>query len=180
MKSSYVNADINYGDILSSIAFTQAPRTVVEIGILDGFSLEKLVQATPPTTKIMAYDIFDEFNGNSADMEELQNKFKNHSRVEINYGDFYNLNNIINGNLDIIHIDIANDGNVYKFAVENYMNLLSRKGIIVLEGGSRERDEVDWMKRYEKPPITEYLKSLTLPHKTLGKFPSITMIKNGE
>ena len=166
MKSSY-------GDILSSIAFTQSPKTVVEIGILDGFSLEKLVQATGPTTKIMAYDI-------SANMEELQNKFKNHSRVEIQYGDFYNLNNIIDGNLDIIHIDIANDGNVYKYAVENYMNLLSRKGILVLEGGSRERDEVDWMKRYEKPPITEYLKSITLPRKTLGKFPSITMIKNGE
>ena len=178
MKSSYVNADINYGDILSSIAFTQVPRTVVEIGILDGFSLEKLVQATGPTTKIMAYDIFDEFNGNSANMEELQNKFKNHSRVEIQYGDFYNLNNIIDGNLDIIHIDIANDGHVYKFAVEKYMSLLSRKGILVLEGGSRERDEVEWMKRYEKPPIAEYLKTLTVPHRTLGKFPSITMIKN--
>ena len=164
MKSSY-------GDILSSIAFTQSPKTVVEIGILDGFSLEKLVQATGPTTKIMAYDI-------SANMEELQNKFKNHSRVEIQYGDFYNLNNIIDGNLDIIHIDIANDGHVYKFAVEKYMSLLSRKGILVLEGGTRERDEVEWMKRYEKPPIAEYLKTLTAPHRTLGKFPSITMIKN--
>jgi len=178
MKSSYVNTDIDYGDIISSIAFTQAPRTVVEIGILDGFSLGKLVQATSPTTQIMAYDIFDEFNGNSANREKLQENFKDHPRVQIQCGDFYNLNNIIDGDVDIIHIDIANDGNVYEFAVEKYMNLLSHKGILILEGGSPERDEVEWMKKYAKKPIAEYLETLTVPYHTVGKLPSLTIIKN--
>ena len=175
MKSSYTNTDIDYGDIISSIAFSHSPKIIVEIGILDGFSLEKFANSTSKNTKIFAYDIFDEFNGNSANLEELKHKFRDDPRITIEYGDFYKLNNIIPGNVDIIHVDIANDGDIYEFAVKKYLNLLSKNGILLLEGGSPERDEVEWMKKYNKTPINPVLKKFNSIN--IGNVPSLTLIK---
>lgn len=175
MKSSYTNTDINYGDILSSITFAQSPKTIVEIGILDGYSLSKFVDASSTSTMVHAYDIFDEFNGNAASKDELLDTFRDHPNVTIDYGDFYKLHTIIPGNIDIIHIDIANDGDVYDYAIKNYMNLLSPTGMLILEGGSKERDEVEWMTKYNKTSINPLLSQLN--HVTLGSVPSMTLIR---
>ena len=81
---------------------------------------------------------------------------------------------------DIIHIDIANNGDTYEFAINNYMNKLKKDGIMILEGGSEERDNVNWMTKYNKPKIrtiiNKYLDVYDIY--TLDKFPSITIIKN--
>ena len=49
---------------------------------------------------------------------------------------------------------------------------------MLLEGGSEERDEVYWMKKYNKPKIatilTKYANDYTI--KTFGKHPSLTLI----
>ena len=177
MRSSYTTNGLNYGDLIRAITYTQKPKTIVEIGILDGYSLAHLANGSGPNTKILAYDIFDEFNGNSGNMTELKDKFRGDPRISIEYGNFYELNNIIPGNVDIIHVDIANDGNVYQYAVNNYTNLLSRGGMLLMEGGSPERDEVDWMHRYTKRPIHPYLQERP-GALTLGTVPSITIIKD--
>ena len=176
MRTSYTNNDINYGDIIKSIAFAQSPATVVEIGILDGFSLDIFVKSTSHHTNILAYDIFDEFKGNAANKEELRSTFKEHPNVTIDYGDFYKLHHTLPSNIDILHIDVANDGDIYEFAIENYTKLMSPAGVMVLEGGSKERDEVGWMKNYNKSPINPYLQKIN--SMTLGSVPSITIIKN--
>ena len=58
------------------------------------------------------------------------------------------------------------------------MKKLNKNGLMILEGGSEERDEVEWMKKYNKRNIKPYLESLNLEWKTIGNFPSITLIKN--
>jgi predicted O-methyltransferase YrrM len=176
MRTSYTNNDINYGDIIKSIAFAQSPATIVEIGILDGFSLDIFVKSTSHHTNILAYDIFDEFNGNAANKEELRSTFKEQPNVTIDYGDFYKLHHTLPSNIDILHIDVANDGDIYEFAIENYTKLMSPTGVMVLEGGSKERDEVGWMKNYNKSPINPYLQKIN--SMTLGSVPSITIINN--
>jgi len=175
MRTSYINNDINYGDIIKSITFTQSPKTIVEIGILDGFSLNKFVKSTPNDTNIMAYDIFDEFDGNAANREELVSTFRDYPNVSIDYGNFYKLHTTLSPNIDILHIDVANDGDIYKFAVENYTKLMAPTGVMIFEGGSRERDEVDWMKKYNKTainPVLHHFNSVTL-----GSVPSLTIIR---
>ena len=86
MKSSYFNNDINYGDIIKSNLFGKNPLRIVEFGILDGFSL-KIFADTFPNAKIEAYDIFDEFNGNSAKKEDIQEMFKDYFAKKQNYMD---------------------------------------------------------------------------------------------
>ena len=174
--SSYKN-NLNYGDLLETITFIQKPKSIIEIGILDGFSLKCFADNSDKNTKIDAYDIFDEFNGNHANKEQLIEKFKEYNNVNIQYGDFYKLH-ISEDKYDIIHIDIANNGDVYEFSINHYLPKLYTNGILILEGGSEQRDNIEWMIKYDKPKIQTVLKKYDdkINIKTIGEIPSITLI----
>lgn len=178
MKSSYLNK-IEYSDLFKLLCFYYKPTNIIEIGILEGYSLQQFINNTKNCI-IKAYDIFDDFNGNGAKYEIIE-KFKEHKNVSIDYGDFYELyKNIDNNSQDIIHIDIANNGDVYEFAIDNYMNKLKKNGILLLEGGSKERDNVEWMIKYNKPQINNIINKYKNKYDilTIGNIPSITIIKN--
>jgi len=177
MNSSYKN-NLNYGDLFESITFINKPRSILEIGILDGFSLKCFSDNSDKNTQIDAYDIFDEFNGNHANKELLIKKFKEYKNINIQYGDFYELYKL-DHKYDIIHIDIANNGDVYEFAINNYLSKLNKNGILILEGGSEKRDNIEWMIRYNKPKIKPVLRKYKDKYniKTIGELPSLSFIR---
>ena len=172
MNSSYTNK-IDFGTLIEGITAAVNPSHIVEVGILEGFSLEHLRRGSRADTTIQAYDIFQEFNGNHADKETLEEQFSEYPNVAIEYGDFYKLHEQIE-NVDIIHIDIANNGDVFEYAVQHYLPRLSEKGIMLLEGGSQERDNVEWMAKYSKPKIQPVVEKYGL--KVVGTYPSITIL----
>ena len=181
IRSSYKNKDINYGDLIETITYSINPKNILEIGILDGFSLSAFLKCSHENTSIKAYDIFDDFNGNHPNELELKEQFKNYKNVEINYGDFFKLHEkLLDNSIDIIHIDIANTCDIYEYAIKYYLPKLSSSGVIIIEGGSKERDEVEWMVKYNKPQIYPILQKYSQIYniKTIGSFPSITLIKN--
>lgn len=178
MRTSYSNIDLNYGDLITSISSAINPSKIVEIGILDGYSLEQFINSSNNNTNICAYDLFEDFNGNHSSRQLLEEKFKIYNNVTIEYGDFYKVYELID-NIDIIHIDIANNGDVFEYAIKHYIPKLSKSGVMILEGGSITRDNVEWMKKYNKPmihPILEKYKDY-LEIKTFGTFPSLTLIR---
>jgi hypothetical protein len=180
MRSSYNKKDITYGELIQSITRLTNPKKIVEIGILDGYSLESFVKSSTDVTEIYAYDLFEEFNGNHSDKDKLLERFNRFSNVKIEYGDFYKLHNFIH-NVDILHIDIANNGDVFEFVMNNYLQSLSPNGIIIFEGGSNDRDSVEWMIKYNKPkinPVIEKYQNKNFDIQIYGIFPSITIIKN--
>ena len=182
MRSSYKNKDLNYSDLIKAVTMSNNPKKIVEIGILDGFSLESFANVSSKDTIISAYDLFDEFNGNHAHKDFILEKFKDYKNVTIEHGDFYKLDKIIDNNIDIIHIDIANNGDVFEYVMKNYYQKLAYNGILLFEGGSEDRDNVEWMKKYNKPSIKrviqKYLKE-GFKIQTFGDFPSLTfVIKN--
>jgi hypothetical protein len=81
--------------------------------------------------------------------------------------------------VDIIHIDIANDANVFKFGIENYLPKIKDGGVLIFEGGSEERDEVYWMNEFNKPKINPYLTSINSKYDItiIEDYPSVTIIK---
>ena len=179
MNSSY-NNKINFGDIISAITFLKKPQKIVECGILEGYSLSKFIENSSPNTQIVAYDIFDKFNGNHAIKDKIIKQFSPHKNVNIEYGDFYNVFKLHeNKSIDILHIDIANNGDVYEFMFQNYVDKLKDDGIILMEGGSEERDNIEWMIKYNKSKIKPVLEKYSENYdiKTIGKIPSITIIK---
>ena len=177
MNSSYFNS-LNYKDVFQTVLYFNNPKSVLEIGILDGFSLEIFAKYNKET-KIQAYDIFEDFNGNHANKEKLLTYFKDDTNVSIDYGDFYKLSNTINSTFDIIHIDIANNGDVYEYAIEHYLPKLNENGILLMEGGSKERDQIEWMQKYNKPQINTVLCKYKKDYNilTIGTVPSITLIQ---
>jgi glucosamine-phosphate N-acetyltransferase len=184
MRSSYLN-NVNYGDIFNTIISITKPKKILEFGILDGFSIDSFIQNTNENILIEAYDIFEGFNGNHANYEEIKQKYSEHKNVSINYGNFYELTDkLLETEYDIIHIDVANTGDIYEFAIKNYLDKLSSNGIMILEGGSKQRDNVEWMKTYNKKSICETIekikKRLDININVIGNLPSITIIKRNK
>jgi hypothetical protein len=184
MNSSYLS-NLDFSDVLATITQLKKPTKIIEFGILDGFSLKTFLDNSNPTCQIEGYDIFEDFNGNGAIQDNIIQLFKNNDNVQIKKQDFYNkqyINNLENNSVDIIHIDIANNGDVYEFAIQNYLPKLKKDGILLLEGGSKERDNVEWMVNYNKPKIQPVLEKYKNQNQNiidifvLDKFPSITMI----
>lgn len=176
--SSYFNSDLSYLDIFKIISIIKKPKLIVEFGILNGDSLQALAENNLKT-RIYSYDIFDEFNGNRPNKTKIIKKFKKFNNIKIQYGNYFNKNSDFkDNNIDLLHIDIANDLDVYEFFIQNYFRKLSKKGIAILEGGSKERDNIGWMKKYKKKKINNYLNKLNKKKYkffTIGALPSITI-----
>jgi predicted O-methyltransferase YrrM len=175
MNSSYTTRDIDYAEVLTMLIKIHKPHKVIEFGILNGYSLQIISETIPQMASIDAYDIFEDFTGNYA-QRDIINKF---TGINIAYGDFYEkYAEIKDGSVDLLHIDIANNGDVYKFAIEKYISKIRNGGLIILEGGSEKRDKIDWMIKYNKPPIRPVLDEISKKYTvcTLGIIPSITLI----
>lgn len=179
MKSSY-KSNIDFGEIISTITFLKKPKHIVEIGILEGYSLSKFIENSSKQTSIDTYDIFDKFNGNCANKQDILNKFNKFSNVNIKEGDFYDIHKLYpDKSIDILHVDIANNGDVFEYVFTHYIDKISENGVIVLEGGSEQRDEVEWMIKYNKPKITPVIEKYNDKYyiKVIGEYPSITIIQ---
>ena len=177
MRTSYNKKDMTYGEFIQSIVQIANPSKIVEIGILDGYSLESFAIAAN-NAKILAYDIFDDFVGNHSNETTLKQKFDGFKNVKISYGDFYKLHDSIN-DADIIHIDIANNGDVFEHTMLNYYPKMKLGGIIMFEGGSNDRDNVEWMNKYQKNKINPVIQKYVANGyniKIYGSFPSITVV----
>ena len=100
--------------------------------------------------------------------------------MSIEYGDFYKLKDTIDNNsIDLLHVDIANNGDVYEYVLNNYIDKMNKDGIIILEGGSIERDNIEWMNKYNKPKIKPIVDKYKDKYDilTMGNIPSISIIK---
>jgi len=176
--SSY--SENNFGDIIKSITFSINPKKIVEFGILNGYSLDSFLNGISSECIINAYDIFEKFNGNGSNYNEIINKYKNYNNISIKRGDFYEeYKNFEDESIDILHVDIANDGDIYNFCVDNYYSKIVKGGIIILEGGSRERDNVEWMIKFNKKSIKNVVNKLKNKYSliSIDNFPSVTIIR---
>ena len=167
----------NYCVLFEALLKQYKPKTIVEFGILDGYSLDVFIKNSLPETKIYAFDIFEDFVGNASKEKNILAKYKDCENVFIKKLDLFNSLNTLRKleKIDFLHIDVANDGDVFEFAIDN---LLPFCKILALEGGSEERDNVEWMEKYNKKPINPILNNLKLrTHSffTIDYFPSITI-----
>ena len=179
MRSSY--KENKYNNVFKSIVFTVNPSLIVEFGILDGYSLESFAESSGIETQIMAYDIFEDFPYNSANFENISKKFEKYKNVSIHRGDFFKADtSFSDGQIDLLHVDIANNGDVFKHTLDKYMDKVSKNGICILEGGSIERDDVVWMEKFNKPKIHPIINEAKIRYDilVLEDYPSITLIKH--
>ena len=179
MKSSYNKSQLHYGDIFRTITWCKQPKRIVEFGLLEGYSLLQFAETASSSCVIEGYDIFEKFQGNSA-KRTIVDKFSAFPNVKIQEGDFFTKFRELEPNsIDILHIDIAYDGHVFEFAFQFYLPLLTDTGILMLEGGSKERDDVPWMNQYNKIPIQETLQTYADVYDIIcfEQYPSLTLVR---
>jgi predicted O-methyltransferase YrrM len=190
IESSY--ATNNFGDIFYYTVQSRLPQLIVEFGILHGYStyyLAKGLQANISkqyTGKLISYDLFDQYeynHGNREEVELLLNTYGLSQFVEIRQGNIFEVcNEFKDLSIDILHVDISNDGDILKKVVEYWDTKLQLQGIILFEGGSEERDNIEWMKKYNKKSIRQEMDTnLIFKSKyiigTYEKFPSLSVLR---
>lgn len=198
-QSSYINS-VNTLEMIRSITWNQlncqdGVKNIAEFGILHGHSLDAIIESAQNSeqkTCISAYDLF-ECKTNDCfhrTIHETKEKYRDLLSVSQNVSEkvsliieqqsLYDSALFLDDNsLDMLHVDIGNCGDTYEYVLLHMLDKLKPNGLIIMEGGSVERDNVPWMKTFNKVPIRTILEkhANNISYQTFGSLPSITCIR---
>ena len=176
---TYENPDIessykenNIGKVLYDIVLDVKPRTIVEFGALNGYSAVCMAMALDEIGKgkIISYDLWSKYPHRHATMIDAKRNAEKYGvakYITFAEGDFYEWDG---EHFDLLHIDISNDADTIDALEEKVIN---RGGIVIFEGGSAERDKVEWVTKYNKRPIGDtHVSYKIISH----KFPSLSQL----
>lgn len=163
-----------YLEILELLALLEKPVQALEIGVLGQHSADALLRGSPHTCLRLAPAL-----GGPAKHQELKERYVLHERVSVLEGSTFETlhQELKDESLDWLHVDIANDGEVFRRVKEWYWPKVRPGGLVLLEGGSEARDRVSWMTDFGKTPIVPVLWRLFPGAKTIGKVPALTITR---
>ena len=153
----------NIGKDLYDMVIKYKPTKVVEFGLLYGYSTVSIAQGLRDNnienSKLLSFDLFDDYEYKHSVLSVVESNLEKYGLskfVELNKADFYKWVDTNEDFFDMLHLDISNNGEIIN-DVYNYVNKLSKlhnkKIIVIFEGGTKDRDDVEWMKKYSKPKI---------------------------
>lgn len=195
MRSSYINN--NFGELLKQYVIAWQPANFVELGILDGYStlniargIKELHKLRGYKSRLDAYDLFDDYtfkHGEKAEVEALMELEGVSDYVNIKKGNAYEVHENYpvpcdgTRGIEFLHIDISNTGGTIKKLMDLWHPKIGARGLVMIEGGSEERDNVDWMNKYGMLSIKQEIESNPIINKfymygTYFEFPSMTVL----
>ena len=168
MRSSYI--ENNYGEVLKAYILGWKPTTMVELGVLDGYSTIAIAEAIKEMnylyqmqSKLIAYDLFEDYEFKHGNKEEVESKIKEaglQDLVELRKGDAYKVYaDFPDNSVQFLHVDISNTGETLRTILELWNPKLIERGLVMFEGGSDERDNIEWMVKYNKPSIKKEIET---------------------
>lgn len=196
MRSSYILN--NYGELLKQYVIAWQPSSFVELGVLDGYSTLHIAQGIKWLHKhrgyqgrLDAYDLFDDYefkHGNKEEVEKLLSDNGVSDYVNLQRGNAYAVQSkypdmaldSVRG-IEFIHVDISNTGATLRSFMDLWHPKIGQRGLVLIEGGSNERDQVEWMQKYNKPSIKEEIRTNPIINKyymygTYFDYPSMTVL----
>lgn len=179
LPSSY--ADRGYGPLIYALIRALMPKSCVEIGIFRGYSLLMAAAALRDNGAgaITGYDLFEDYPYRHADRPKVAQQILDSGLAAwatLQQADARVVHERWD-TVDYLHVDVSNTGDTYRQVFEHWAPKVSQ--VILLEGGSRERDNVDWMLQYGKTAIGPALADLRRDYpgwsiSVLEPFPSLT------
>lgn len=177
VESSYHQNDI--GLTLYNLVLELKPKKIVEFGTLNGYSAICMGMALHEIGfgKIYCYDLWDEYKYKHTTIDFAKKNIKEYGLedyVELNQMNIWDWGDY---DFDLLHIDISNDGDIIKKLCDKIGGYISdTKKTVIFEGGSEERDNIEWMLKYDKKPINDIKKEI--PYEVINKnFPSLSILK---
>ena len=187
MRSSYIQN--NYGEVLYAIVSAFVPTLCVELGVLDGYSTLHIARAlrdlNRSDTVLWSYDLFDDYpykHGKAEDVRAMLEKEGVSHLVQLVKKDAYEAHEEFNDeSVHLLHVDISNTGDTVDKIMERWDSKIVYHGIILFEGGTDERDEIEWMKKYNARLIKPALENNKIiadryVFATYLKFPGLTIL----
>lgn len=178
-KSSYETH--NYGEIFYALMRVYRPKKVVELGTKAGYSAYHMARGMRENGKgsLDCYDLWDQYPFNSVPDSEVATNLQDFTDIlQLHKADAQVVAALYES-VDVLHVDLSNDGALLNKILPAWISKVRQ--LIIIEGGSFERDSIDWMKKFHKEPIAPWLKTFCAQHKmefvTIDPFPSITLIK---
>lgn len=168
MRSSYI--ENGYDEVLKSYILNWRPTTLVELGVLDGYSTLAIAEGIKEmnflyqmNSKLQAYDLFEDYefkHGSKEEVEKLIAEKGLTDYAEVLKGDAYKVHELYPDNsVQFLHVDISNTGEVLRRIMELWTPKMIQRGLILFEGGSDERDHNEWMTKYNKPSIKQEIET---------------------
>jgi hypothetical protein len=180
LASSY--KDHGYGLLFYALARVLSPQTCVELGVYQGFSLLATAAALRDNDcgTIEGFDLFDDYPYRHESMANALCNIRDSGlerRARIQAAEAMEVHERF-AVVDWLHVDISNDGDIYHRIFSRWEPKVRR--VILFEGGSPQRDRVQWMTQYGKAPIVPAIEEIRRAYPdwtiaVLAPFPSLTM-----
>lgn len=174
----------NIGEKIKEVILTYKPKKIIEFGVLDGYSTINMAQALKQLNaggSVTAYDLWEKYPYRHSTKQKVYENLKKYSvdqYVTLKDGDIFEWINK-QEQFDLIHVDISNDGEKIK-QIYNMLktNRNCKNSIMLFEGGTKERDEVEWMVKYNKQKMFPLSISGEVPYKLVTNlFPGLSMVE---
>lgn len=171
----------NLGNTIYDFIIESSPQTVVEFGVLHGYSticIGLALKSLSGNRKLISYDLWEDYPYNHGSIESIRGllkKYELESIVDLRKGDVYEWAENPE-EFDLLHLDISNSGNRIMRVYNSLLPRLQRGSCILFEGGTAERDAAGWTGGLKHDPITA-LKE-TLGYEVIdNRFPGLSVIK---
>lgn len=190
MRSSYLQN--SYAEVFETLTKIFRPVAAIELGILDGYSACAIANALRKNKEefglighLDAYDIFEEYEFNHGNIEDVRNELLERDLQDyvtlIQQDAFKSHMNYKDNSVHFLHVDLSNTGEILRKIIEQWDKKIVKYGVILFEGGSEERDNVEWMLKYGKESIKHELETNKIINSSyiytiFNKFPSLTML----
>lgn len=154
----------NYGELFYSLVRIYQPEKVVELGTKAGYSAYHMARALLANGHgtLDCFDLWEDYVENygldyisKSVAEENLKQFKQIISLELRDAlgveEKYQM-------VDILHVDLDNDGGILEKVVPHWVDKVRQ--IIIIEGGSLERDQAAQATDHKKLSLTKWLKDL--------------------
>lgn len=178
IQSSY--SENNLGMVLFDLVLTHKPRKIVEFGVFHGYSTIHMARALKLLGRghIIACDLWESYQYNHTTMNVAQ-----YNIDEYGLDDYVTLWRASYDEwlehptpFDMLHLDISNNGDIIEKTLTRLAPQIGGGSVVVFEGGSVERDSVEWMLKYNKRPINPLQKEFGFEILD-ERFPSISVAR---
>lgn len=175
IESSYRENDL--GKTIYDLVLELKPKVVIEFGCLYGYSTIAIGMALKQLGegKLKVYDLFEKYQYKHSTLEEVKSNIEKYGvsdYIELHEMDY---NQWLNNpeEFDLLHLDISNTGDIILNTYQSLYPQIQNGSTIIFEGGSLERDNIEWMKKYSATPINS-VKRFTNYKVINSDFPSLS------